>query len=92
MGGGDGGGGGGRSLGTLDLPSLLSALSFLHVRKFKTVQKPIYSEVFCKGSPLKLLSKILEKHLRKRLFLVRLQVLKMNLFTHIFQSFSYFPC
>ena len=42
MGDGDGGGGGGRSLGTLDLPSLLSALSFLHVRKFKTVQKPIY--------------------------------------------------
>ena len=46
----------------------------------------IYEEVFCKRSLLKLLNKILEKYLNERSFLVRLQVLKMNLFTRVFQG------
>ena len=47
----------------------------------------IYKEVVCKRSPLKPLSKILEKQLRKSSTLVKLQVLKMNSLTRIFQGF-----
>ena len=47
----------------------------------------LLKEVFCKRSPVKRLNKILEKYLRKTLFLVKSQVLKMNLFTHIFLGF-----
>ena len=48
----------------------------------------MHNEVFCKRSPLKLLNKILEKYLGKSSFLVKLQVLKMNLFIRIFKVFA----
>ena len=40
--------------------------------------------LFCKRSALKFLNKIFEKYVRKTSFLVGLQDLKMNLYTHIF--------
>ena len=43
--------------------------------------------MFCRRSYLKLLNKILRKYLNKSSFLVKLQVLKMNSFTRIFQGF-----
>ena len=47
----------------------------------------VYKEMFSEGRPLKLLNKTQEKYLRKSSFLVKLQVLKMNSFTPIFQDF-----
>ena len=47
----------------------------------------MYEEMFCKRSFLKLLYKIFEKYFSKTLFLLKLQVLKMNSFTRIFQGF-----
>ena len=44
--------------------------------------------MFCERIPLKFLNKILEKYLRKSLFLEMLQVLKMNSFARIFQDFA----
>ena len=52
------------------------------------LMQQIYKQIFCEKSHLKLLSKILEKHLKKSSFLAEFQILKINSFTRIFQGFS----
>ena len=46
-----------------------------------------YKEMFFEGIPPKLLNKIVEKYLRKSSFLAKLQILKINSFTRVFQDF-----
>ena len=73
----------------MTLLSLSAKKSFhmLPLNKPFTSRRSSHQEVFCKKCVCKFLVKILEKCLWRSSFFVKLQALKMNFFTGIFQGF-----